>query len=234
MKKAKLIFSIMLIAPLFLISTCKKEGDETAVKIDDEKYSINQFNNYYYMFAKMMLNLDKKDVDKMAANPEIENNPTLNLLNKSKFMEYFVSRKLLYIKAFQDDAVNKDDLNTVADLAKLQFISSYYLSQKLKDDIKVSDEDVNNFYNKNKDQLKGLPMNDEVINRIKQQIFMEKLEQKSQQFIIEILGEIKVNKEGFKKYIAKLNKEETAGEKKEDKKEDKKEKQAPNNQTGKK
>ena len=233
MKKAKLIFSIMLIAPLFLISTCKKEGDETAVKIDDEKYSINQFNNYYYMFAKMMLNLDKKDVDKMAANPEIENNPTLNLLNKSKFMEYFVSRKLLYIKAFQDDAVNKDDLNTVADLAKLQFISSYYLSQKLKDDIKVSDEDVNNFYNKNKDQLKGLPMNDEVINRIKQQIFMEKLEQKSQQFIIEILGEIKVNKEGFKKYIAKLNKEKTAGEKKEDKKEDKKEKQPPNNQTGK-
>jgi len=214
MKRSKVICIIMLLAPLFVISTCKKNGDETAVKIDDQKYSINQFNNYYYTFAKMMLNLDKKDVDKMAANPEIDNNPTLSLLNKSKFMEYFISRKLLYIKAYQDDAMDKDDLNTVAELAKLQFISSYYLSQKLKDDIKVSDEDVNNFYNKNRAQLKGLPMNDEVIGKIKQQIFMEKLEQKSQQFILEILGEIKVNKEGFKQYMAKLNKEKAAGEKK--------------------
>jgi hypothetical protein len=214
MKRSKVICVVLLVTPLFLISTCKKAGDETAVKIDDQKYSINQFNNYYYTFAKMMLNLDKKDVDKMAANPEIDNNPTLSLLNKSKFMEYFISRKLLYIKAYQDDAMDKDDLNTVAELAKLQFISSYYLSQKLKDDIKVSDEDVNNFYNKNRAQLKGLPMNDEVIGKIKQQIFMEKLEQKSQQFILEILGEIKVNKEGFKQYMAKLNKEKAAGEKK--------------------
>jgi hypothetical protein len=226
MKRSKVICVVLLVAPLFLISTCKKEGDETAVKIDDQKYSINQFNNYYYTFAKMMLNLDKKDADKMAANPDIDNNPTLSLLNKSKFMEYFISRKLLYIKAYQDDTMNKDDLNTVAELAKLQFISSYYLSEKLKDDIKVSDEDVNNFYNKNKAQLKGLPMNDEVIGKIKQQIFMEKLEQKSQQFIIEILGEIKVNKEGFKQYMAKLSKERSASEKKTEEKA----KQTPDNE----
>ena len=157
----------------------------------------------------------------------------MNLLNKSKFMEYFVSRKLLYIKAYKDDSINKDDLNTVSELAKLQFISSYYLSQKLKDDIKVTDEDVNNFYNKNRDQLKGVPMNDDIINRIKQQIFMEKLEIKSNQFILEILGEIKVNKDGFKKYIAKLKSEKDSKEKKEDKQE-KGDKQAPKNKNDKK
>jgi hypothetical protein len=207
MKTVKWLLIIALLFSLFLISTCKKEGDEVAVKIDDEKITINQFNNYYYMFARMMLNLEKKDADKMAANPEIETHPTLNLLNKSKFMEFFVSRKLLYIKAFQDESINKDDLKTVTELAKLQFISSYYLSQKLKDEIKVSDDDVNKFYAKNKDKLKGVPMNDEAINWMKQQIFMEKLELRSNQFILEILGEIKVNKDGFKKYMAKLQKE---------------------------
>jgi hypothetical protein len=218
MKKSKWAFFILLCVAVSLLSTCKKEGDEVAVIIDNEKISINQFNSYYYMFAKMMLNMDKKEVDKMAANPEIENHPTLSLLNKSKFMEFFISRKLLYIKANNDDSIVKDDLKIVADLAKLQFVSSYYLGQKLKDEIKVSDEEVNAFYNRNKDKLKGVPMNDEAINWMKQQVFMEKLEVKSNQFILEILGEIKVNKEGFKKYMAK-----TAKEKKDEPKEEKKE-----------
>jgi hypothetical protein len=44
---------------------------------------------------------------------------------------------------------------------------------------------------------------------------MEKLEVKSNQFILEILGEIKVNREGFKKYMSKAAKESAAPEKKE-------------------
>ncbi|OHD64464.1 MAG: hypothetical protein A2176_11280 [Spirochaetes bacterium RBG_13_51_14] len=213
---------VMLCLTVSLLSTCKKEGDELAVKIDDEKISINQFNKYYYMFAKMMLNMDKKDVDKMAANPEIENHPTLNLLNKRKFMDFLVSRKLLYIKSHQDDSVNKDDLKTIEELAKIQFISSYYLSQKLKDEIQVSDPEVNEFYIKNKERLKGVPMNEEAENWIKQQIFLEKLEVKSNQFIIDLLGEIKVNKEGFKNYMNKIEKEKAKAKKDEMKEEMKK------------
>jgi hypothetical protein len=206
---------ILLILAVTLTTTCKKEGDELAVKIDDEKISINQFNSYYYMFAKMMLNMDKKDVDKAAANPEIENHPTLNLLNKRKFMDFLVSRKLLYIKATHDDSINKDDLKTIDELSKIQFVSSYYLSQKLKDEIQVSEQEVNEFYAKNKERFKGIPMNDDAVNWIKQQIFMEKLEIKSNQFIIDLLGEIKVNKEGFKNYMNKIEKAKKTGEAKE-------------------
>ncbi len=216
MKKSTLAFVAICAIAASLLTSCKKEGDELAVKIDNEKITINEFNNYYYLFAKMMLNMDKKDVDKMAANPEIENHPTLNLLNKNKFMDFFVSRKLLYIKASQDDSINKEEMETVAELAKLQFVSSYYLSQKLKDEIKVTDEDVNAFYARNKDKLKGVPMNDEAVNWMKQQVFMEKLEMKSNQFILEILGEIKVNREGFKKYMSKSSKESAAAEQKEE------------------
>ena len=203
---------ILLILVVTMTTTCKKDGDELAVKIDDEKISINQFNNYYYMFAKMMLNMDKKDVDKAAANPEIENHPTLNILNKRKFVEFLVSRKLLYIKAFQDDSINREDLKTIEELSKIQFVSSYYLLQKLKDDIQVTDQEMNEFWNRNKDQLKGMPMNEEMEGRIRQQIFSEKLELKSNAFIIDLLGEIKVNKEGFKKYMEKIEKEKKSGE----------------------
>ena len=51
-----------------------------------------------------------------------------------------------------------------------------------------------------------MPMNEEMEARIRQQIFSEKLEMKSNQFIIDLLGEIKVNKEGFKKYMNKIEK----------------------------
>jgi hypothetical protein len=214
MKRTKWAIMVLILA-VTMTTTCKKEGDEVAVKIDGEKISINQFNNYYYMFAKMMLNMDKKDVDKAAANPEIENHPTLNILNKRKFMEFLVSRKLLYIKAFQDDSVNKDDLKTIEELSKIQFISSYYLLQKLKDDIQVTDQEMNEFWNRNKDQLKGMPMNEEMEGRIRQQIFQEKLEMKSNQFIIDLLGEIKVNKEGFKKYMDKIEKDKKPAESRE-------------------
>jgi hypothetical protein len=211
MKRTKWAIIVLILA-VTMTTTCKKEGDELAVKIDDEKISINQFNNYYYMFAKMMLNMDKKDVDKAAANPEIENHPTLNILNKRKFMEFLVSRKLLYIKAFQDDSINKEDLKTIEELSKIQFVSSYYLLQKLKDDIQVTDQEMNEFWNRNKDQLKGMPMNEEMEGRIRQQIFSEKLEMKSNAFIIDLLGEIKVNKEGFKKYMDKIEKEKKSAE----------------------
>ncbi|HOT45172.1 MAG TPA: SurA N-terminal domain-containing protein [Spirochaetota bacterium] len=227
MKKSTWALLIMLFIAVTLVSGCKKEGDEVMVKIGGEKITLDQFNNYYYMFAKMMLNMDKKEVDKMAANPEIENHPTLNLLNKKKFMDFLISRKLLSNKAFSDESMNKKDLETIRELAELQFVSSYYLSQKLKDDIKVTDEEKNNFYNRNKERLKGVPVNEEVDNWIKQQVFMEKLEIKSNEFILELLGEAGVNKEGFKKYLAKIEKgtdkkEEPKEEKKADKKAEKK------------
>ncbi|MBP7735235.1 MAG: hypothetical protein KA369_04610 [Spirochaetes bacterium] len=223
MKKCTMALAITLFIAATLVSGCKKEGNEVVVKIDDEKITLDEFNNYYYMFAKMMLNMDKKEVDKMAANPEIENHPTLNLLNKTKFLDFLVSRKLLYNKAFNDDSMNKDDLKTIKELSDLQFVSSYYLSQKLKDEIKVSDEEKNNFYNRNKERLKGMPVNEEMDNWIKQQVFMEKLEIKSNQFILELLGEAKVNKEGFKKHLAKAQK---TDEKKDETKDEPKEKKA--------
>ena len=220
MKKAPWAIALILLVSAGLLSSCKKEGDEIAVRIDDEKISINQFNTYYYMFAKMMFNMDKKEVDKMAANPEIENHPTLNLLNKTKFMDFLVSRKLLANKAKEDDSINKKDLETIAELAKLHYISSYFLSQKLKDEIKVSDDEVNAFYAKNKEQFKGVPMNDEAINWIKQRVFMEKMEVKSNAYILDLLAEARVSREGFKKWLAKHDKDKPSKEDKEEKKEE--------------
>ncbi len=46
MKKSKWALLIMIVMAVSLLTACKKEGDEVAVKIDDEKISINKFNNY--------------------------------------------------------------------------------------------------------------------------------------------------------------------------------------------
>lgn len=212
----------IIMAAAAIILTCKKPGDEVAVVIDNEKITIDEFNRYYYMFAKMMLNMDKKEVDRMAANPDIENHPTLGLLNRNKFMDFLISRKLLYKKAFDDDSLNKDDLKTIRELSDLQFVASYYLTQKLKDDIKVSEAEINEFYNQNRERLKGVPMNDEAISWMRNQVFMQKMEMKSNQFILDLLAEAKVNREGFKKYMKELEKK---GESKEEQKEEEKKKE---------
>lgn len=214
MQKQKWLLVTFIVMSIGLLWTCKKPGDEAAVVIDDEKITVNQFNNYYYMSAKMMLNMDKKDVDRMSANPDIESNPALAMLNKNKFMDFLISRKLLYNKAMGDDSISKDDIKTIREISDMQFVASYYLMQKLKDEIKVSEAEINDFYNRNRDRLKNVPMNDETINAMKNQVFMEKMEAQSNQFILDLLAEAKVNREGFKKYMKTQQKKVEAPEEK--------------------
>ena len=159
--------------------------------------------------------MEKDEIDKISEDPSMADHPTLN---KTKFMDFIISRKLLYKKTINDESLDQEELKTIIELFKLQGVSSYYLSLKLKDKITVTDDEIDRFYKENKKIFKGVPINDDVINRIKQQIYMQKFEQESSQFIMNLLAESKVNREGFRNHIKKKLQEKEAAASEESKK----------------
>lgn len=189
---------ISLLIFLTIASSCNMISGEVLAEIDSDEITLDEFQSYYYTQNKVLLNLDTKEIDRLSHESNMENHPTLN---KSKFMDFLISRKLLYTKAMDDSSINKKELEAIIELTRLQGVATYYLSEKLKDEISVSDDEVNAFYNQNKQLFKGVPIDEGIINKIKQQIFMQKFERKSSEFVMNLIAESKVSREGFKKYL---------------------------------
>lgn len=225
MKNQKVIIALSALLLALVIAACdqkssSKSSGDVAIKIDDDKITVSQFEDYYYTQNKLMLNMDRKKIDEMAKNPQAQNHPTLN---KAKFADYLISRKLLYNKAMNDESLNKEELQAIVELNKYNGVATYYLLEKLKDGISVTDKEIDEFYNQNRNLFKGVAINDQIIARIRQQIFMKKFEMASNQFILNLIAESKVNREGLKKYL----KEKSAASASEPAQEEKKEEKAP-------
>jgi hypothetical protein len=196
-------FSIFLMASF--ISCDKMKGNDgkedtgkPAIKLEDDTISIKEFEDYYYTQNKLVLNLGKEEIDEMATNPMAQNHPTLS---RKKFADYIISRILLFNKAMDDDTVDREELETVIELNKYNSVATYYLLEKLQDEINVTEQEVEQFYNQNRQMFQGVALNDQVIARIRQQIFMKKFEMKSNEFILNLIAENKVNREGLKQYL---------------------------------
>jgi len=171
--------------------SCKKDW---AAKIDGETISMEDFNKFYYLQSKMMTNIESnEEIDKLAENPAYANHP---LLSKAGFLDHIIAQKLLYKKAMDDKAIDHNELDTVIEMIKIQTVAQYYLGKKLKDKITVSDEEVNSVYNQNKAKFVGRTA-DEATAYIKQQIFAQKSRQETNKYIMELIAESKVDKEGF-------------------------------------
>ena len=196
--KIKQFLTMTMIAMLVITQlSCKKDW---AAKIDNDTISMDEFNKYYYLQSKLMTNIEsKEEIDKLAENPAYANHP---LLSKAGFLEHLIAQKVLYKKAMDDKSIDRDELNTLIELMKLQTVAQYYIGKKLKDKITVSDEEVNKAYNENKKKFAGRTA-DEATAYIKQQIFAQKTRQETNKYIMDVLGEYKINKEGFKEYQSK-------------------------------
>ncbi len=209
MKIRVLILSLLLtITAIFSIS-CNNISGEWAAKIDGKTISIDEFNSYYYTQNKMMANVpSKEDVDKLAADPAYADHP---FLNKANFLDHLIAQKLIYNKAMKDKSIDKEELNSILEITKIQAASQYFLGQKLKDKISVTDEEVAEFYNKNRSQFAGRTAN-EATAYIRQQLMAYKSRQEANQYVLELVAESEVKKEGLREYLAKTKKPEESKE----------------------
>jgi len=194
----KHFFTILIITMLVIPQiSCKKDW---AAKIDGETISMEDFNKFYYLQTKMMANVETDaEVDKLAENPAYANHP---LLSKAGYLDHIIAQKLLYNKARNDKSIDQKELDTVIEMIKIQTAAQYYLGKKLKDKISVPDEEVNAVYNQNKAKLAGRTA-DEATAYIKQQIFTQKSKQETNKYIMELIAESKVEKDGFNNSVKK-------------------------------
>lgn len=195
------VLMLTLIAAIVVFSTsCKNMFGDAAAKIDGDKITIEELNKFYYVQNKMLTNIDsKEEIDKLADNPAYANHP---FLNKANFLDHLIAQKVLYEKAMDDKSIDKDELETLLEMVKVQTAAQYFLSKKLKDKIAVTDEEVDKIYSENRSKFAGRTA-DEASNYIKQQIFSQKSRQETNKYIAELLAEHAINKEGFKEYQAK-------------------------------
>ena len=205
--KKTIFMSVILSLMLSTVISCSLfKSDNWVAKIENDPITIDEFNKYYYTQNRIMLNVEKDEIDKMAADPSTLNPQVQQLVVKKSFLDQLVAQKVIYTKALNDDSINKDELKTIIEISKLQAVSQYYMQQKLKGKINVTDQEADKFYKENPKYFKGVPVDDALIAKIKQQIFMDKAKLESNEIIMNVLAEVRINKEGFKKYMERENK----------------------------
>jgi hypothetical protein len=195
--KLKHLFTICAVTILLIPQTLYAK--EWAAKIDNETITMEDFNRYYYLTSKMITNVEtNEEVDKLAENPAYANHP---LLSKTGFLEHLIAQKLLYKKAVEDKATDHEELNTLVELIKLQAVAQYYIEKKIKNKITVTDEEVNKIYKENTAESAEETMDEAKTNYIKQKIKQEIITKKSKmetnKYIMDLLAESKVDKNGF-------------------------------------
>jgi len=193
--KHLLIISITAILIIPQLS-CKKEW---AASIDDSsKIYMDEFNKFYYLQAKILFNIDSpEEVDKLAKKPGYE-----DVLNKSKFLENLVAQKILYQKAMDDKTIDKDEFNTYIEFAKIQSVNQFYLGNKFKDRIKVTNEEIDMAYSQNRSRYAGMTA-EQATSDIRQQISAMKFRNESNMYVRNLMDEHKINYDGLKEYEKK-------------------------------
>ena len=195
----------MILSSITIITSCGKGGGP-AVKIDDDVITIDDFLNYYYTQNKLVLDMEKDEIDSISGDPEIlEAIPTLN---KKMFMEQLIALKLIEKKLLEDQKKYDDpEFDTIMELLQLQAYSMYYMSKKLKDKIKITPEEIEKYYYSHPEISNRLPFNKIVMAQIKQQLLQEKAKEQGigpNTFIGDLVAESKINKEGFENYLKDL------------------------------
>jgi len=176
---------------------------DVAAKVDGDKITIEELNKYYYIQNKMLTNIEsKEEIDKLAENTAYANHP---FLNKANFLDHLIAQKLLYKKAMNDKNIDKDELETLLEMVKIQTAAQFFLGKKLKDKITVTDEEVDKVYSENRSKFAGRTA-DEATMYIKQQIFTSKSRQETNRYISDLISESAINKDGFKEYMEKHKK----------------------------
>ena len=191
----KQVIAIILI---FLLTLACSNGADWAAQVDGKKISMKDFNRFYYTQNRIMLNLEtNEEVDELAAQAETLSQQLQQMLVKQNFLDQLIAQKLIYNKAFSDKSIDREEMQALIDFTRYQAIASYYMAQKLKDKLEVSDEEVEEFYYANRQHFRGVPLNEEVVNTIRRQILMHKQQMETNQYLMDLITEARIDRKGL-------------------------------------
>ena len=168
-----ILISFMILSSL--IFSCGKDSKWVA-KIKGDKITMGELNSSYYGQQKSIYdNLSNEEIDKLASNhEELQRNPTLD---KREFLETLIKQRLVYNKAVDDGILKNKEVKSLIQMAQEAVVVGYYVKNKFKNQVEVTDQDISKMYADQKVRFKGVPIEQAELY-IKQQLTQKKLQLK--------------------------------------------------------
>jgi len=188
MKSTLSVLALLMAVALALVSC----GGQWVADVDGDKITLDELNTLYYAQHKHLLNLSKEDIDKYANDPEIlKRVPTLD---KKIFLEELIKQRLIYQQAMKDGIDSNKEVKAVIQIAKEGAVVQSYVKEKFKDEVKISDKEVEDIYRQEKDKrFRGVPV-DQAEKQIRQYVASMKMQQKLVELVNNLRDAKKVEK----------------------------------------
>lgn len=158
------------------------------VKIDGETITIDELNDLYYAHHKnalmqMKFDITNDEIDKLASDfTFVKKLPTLN---KEIFLNEVINQRIMYNKAVQAGILDNAEVKAMIKVANDTAVVQYYIREKFKNEIGVSDQEVEAFYNENRERFKMEPI-EQAEKKIRQYLSSQKLLLKMKKMVDEL------------------------------------------------
>ncbi len=189
-----------------LVPGCGK--GEWIVKIDGEALTLQDLDQLYYAHHKQILqqlkfDISNEDVDKFAS--DLSTVKRLPTLNKEIFLNEVINQRLMYQKAVEAGTLKSPEVKAMIKVAHDTAVVQHFIREKFKNEIAVSDQEVEAFYNENRANFKMEPI-DQAEKKIRQFLSSQKLLKKMKKMVDDLkdIARIEKNPE-YEKLLAPKN-----------------------------
>ena len=203
-------FSIFITVFIFAATMFSCGGDDSkwVAKIKGDEITLGELNALYYAQEKSMYgDVTNEQIDKFAANPEeLAKNPTLD---KKEFLENVIRQRLVYNEAIDNGLLKDKEVKALLQMAQEAVVVGYYVKEKFKDKIEVTDDEIAKIYTRQKDKFRGAPV-EQAEQYIRNQLQQQKLQLKLRDLVESLKeeGGIKRNTELLEKKSEAAKKDE--------------------------
>ena len=163
-----------------LFLSCGKDSQWVA-NLNGDKITLGEFNSLYYANQKSIYaDATNEEIDRRAASREdVQKNPTLD---KRQFLDNLISQKLVYNKAVDEGTLKNQEVQALIQMAKETVVLGYYVKEKFKNQIEITDQDVSKVYTAQKDRFKNYPI-EQAEQYIRQQLYQQKMQLKLREMV---------------------------------------------------
>lgn len=172
-RRLLLVLSFLMILPLF--AGCGKKKSHVAV-VNGAPVSVEEFNLRFEYYLR----------SKYYQQPELIPQARNSMEERKTVLKDMVNEKLILLEAKKMKIDKRDDVQNLIKLYTQQIILNAYIEQNLASEIQVGDEEVKDFYNKNREKFRTVDP-EYAIRSIKYQLMMQKYDKK----ITEVLDKLK-------------------------------------------
>lgn len=189
------VLALVFVISVVLLSPGCGKG-EWIMKIDGTALSIQELDQLYYAHHKQILqqlkfDVTNEDVDKFAADfMTVKRLPTLN---KEIFLNEVINQRLIYDKAVEAGINDLPEVKAMIKIAQDTAVVQYFIRERFKNDLAVSDQEVEAFYNENRANFKMEPI-DQAEKKIRQYLGSQKLLKKMKRFVDDLKDAARIEK----------------------------------------